>query len=497
MSPEFLILAFPFIPLLVAAAGLGVGWATRRDVSGPAYATAAILQILAGAALIARFHNAETGVTVAVGAWDHAIVFTFDRLRIGFLFAYLVPLAASLRRTSRLPSPRLRTTMLFFLAGCSGIPVAGDVFNFFVAFELMIMAAYVLVAARREYYAAVKYMIFGSLSSILLLLGIALRYAGGAGFAFDSPVAAGTGPAGNAAWALLFFAVAFGIKGAFFPAHTWVATCHAATVASVSAFLASFTVFSAVFGMYHLVVLPARAAGFEQVLDWLRAAGWLTVLGPSVFVFLEPVPKRIVAGSTVVAVGFTTLLMASGRDADAFRFIALHAVYKTVLFHLLDEVAVEGRVVAGRRLHAVAALAAVWLAVGAFPALSGALKHPLADESAAGRLAVTVSAVFLAGGFLKIRWRTERRGAGGGWGLAAAAAVALLAWEFPGPASAGPAAAAADLALMFATALAAPAVFRRFEPWAGADRRWIFRHLNADLFATLLFAFATALAIFR
>jgi multicomponent Na+:H+ antiporter subunit D len=497
MNPEFLVLVFPCIPLLLLAGGLAAGWATRRDWSAPAFRIAAAMQLLVGAALIVRFHGAESGMTVAVGAWRHSIVFTFDRMRVGFLFAYLVPLAAALGKTGRLDSPHLRTTLLFYLAGCSGVIVAGDVFNLFVAFELMIMAAYVLVAARQEYYAAVKYMLFGALSSTFFLLGIVVRYAGGASFAFDCVHAAAAGPAGNVAWTLLLFATAFGIKGALFPAHSWAATCHSATVAPVSALLGSFTIFSGVFGMYHLVILPARAAGFEPILTWLRAAGWVTVLAPAAFVFLEPALKRVIAGSSVVAVGFTVLLMTGGHDAAAFRFIALHAVYKTVLFHLLDEVNVEGRVVSGRRMHAIAAGTAVWLAVGAFPALSGLLKSPVTGGAWGGRIAAGLSMALLAGAFLKFRWRMAARGAGAGLWLGAAAALALLAWEWPGAAAPGWPLAATELALLILAAAAAPALFRRLEAWAGADRRRLFRNLNAELFAMLLLFASAAVAVFR
>jgi formate hydrogenlyase subunit 3/multisubunit Na+/H+ antiporter MnhD subunit len=497
MNPEPLILLFPFIPLLLLAGSLAAGWITRRDWSGPAYGIAAALQLLVGAALILRFHGADEGLTVAVGTWRHSIVFAFDRMRVGFLFAYLVPLAASLGKTGRLASPHLRTTLLFYLAGCSGVIVAGDVFNFFVAFELMIMAAYVLVAARREYYAAVKYMLFGALSSTFFLLGIVVRYAGGASFSFDCIHAAAAGPAGNVAWTLLLFATAFGIKGAFFPAHSWAATCHSATVAPVSAFLGSFTIFSGVFGMYYLVILPARAAGFEPILTWLRAAAWATVLIPAGFVFLEPALKRVIAGSTVIAVGFTVLLMTGGHDEAAFRFIALHAVYKTVLFHLLDEVGVEGRCVSGRRMHAIAAGTAVWLAVGAFPALSGLLKSPAAGAGWAGRLAAGCSMALLTGAFLKFRWRMETRGAGTGLWLGAAAALALLGWEYPGAAAPAWPTAILECSLLVLLAATAPALFRRLEAWAGADRRWLFRNLNAELFAMLLLFASAAVTVFR
>lgn len=94
--------------------------------------------------------------------------------------ALLIPVIFSFHRLRTLPTFSSRGIFLFYLTGCSGLVVVGDLFSFFVLYQLMIMAAYMLIAVKDQYYASITYMLFGAVSSAFFLAGIVLLYASGA-----------------------------------------------------------------------------------------------------------------------------------------------------------------------------------------------------------------------------------------------------------------------------------------------------------------------------
>src|SRR5205807_2995096 len=72
------------------------------------------------------------------------------------------------------------TLMLVFLGGLVGFALTGDLFNLFVFFELMSVAAYALTGYRIEQASAVQgalnFAITNTIGAFLVLLGIALLY---------------------------------------------------------------------------------------------------------------------------------------------------------------------------------------------------------------------------------------------------------------------------------------------------------------------------------
>ena len=486
MTDAALLLAFPFVPLFAAGAALAARTVARRDWSAPAVAASHALQTAIGLALIARFYRSSGEVRFPVSAWPYAIEFAFEHSRAHFLAAYLVPLLFSLARLRQLPSFHLRLLFLLYLGGCSGLLVTGDIFNFFVFYELMIMAAYVLVAARRKFYASVKYMLFGAASSSFLLGGIVLFYATGADLGFPFAAEFYAAPAAHQAWILVLFGTAFLVKSAFFPAYSWVATCHAATAPVVSAFLGSFTVFTGIFGLHQRVLRPAASLGLASVFDWLEVLSLLTMALPSAAIFFERDFKRCIAGSTVVTIGFVGLMLSRGWVEPALLYVAFHALYKSLLFHLTDDLRIEGTTVAGRPAALAALGVGVWMASGFYPALIWFLKYNVMDASPALRAVSLASSALVAGGFLKFRY-VRSAGAPGSGLPAGGLFVLLLAFAlFPFYRPAAGWKIALDLGALAATVAAAARLRRRADGWPGLGGFRLFANLNAELLAPLL-----------
>ena len=123
--------------------------------------------------------------------------------------------------------------MLIFLAGITGFCLTGDIFDMFVWFELMGVAAYALTAYRPEergpIQGALNFAITNSVGAYLSLSGIALIY-GRTGALNMAQI--GTAIARHPAdrlvvVAFLLIIAALLIKGAIVPFHFWLADAHA------------------------------------------------------------------------------------------------------------------------------------------------------------------------------------------------------------------------------------------------------------------------------
>ena len=123
--------------------------------------------------------------------------------------------------------------MLAFLAGMTGFCLTGDIFDLFVWFELMGVAAYALTAYRPEergpIQGALNFAITNSIGAYLSLSGIALIYGrtGALNMAQIGRHLAGHRPDRLVVVAFLLIISGLLIKGAIVPFHFWLADAHA------------------------------------------------------------------------------------------------------------------------------------------------------------------------------------------------------------------------------------------------------------------------------
>src|SRR6056297_617149 len=68
------------------------------------------------------------------------------------------------------------TVLLVTLAGINGIVMTGDFFNLFVFMEIIAISAYILASSTEKYYSVFKYLVLGTVGSILYLFGIIILY---------------------------------------------------------------------------------------------------------------------------------------------------------------------------------------------------------------------------------------------------------------------------------------------------------------------------------
>jgi len=221
---------------------------------------------------------------------------------------------AEFRAPSGVPearAPLVFWTLLLAVWGALNIVFLGsDLFNLFVALELLTFGAVPLVCldGRAETLAAaLRYLLFALLGSVLYLLGTALLY--GAYGTLDIVLLSGRVRPEPATWvAAALMTVGLLAKTALFPLHLWLPPAHAGAPAPASAVLSSLVVKASFFLIVRLWFdvmpgLPSEAAA--QLLGTLGAAA---IVFGSVLALRQARLKLLIAYSTVAQIGYLFLL---------------------------------------------------------------------------------------------------------------------------------------------------------------------------------------------
>lgn len=302
------------IPLVTAAFVAALGhWVPVRVIHALAVAAAAAVTGLSIALLV---HVNRHELVYWFGGWHPrhgvalGIAFTVDP--IGAAHAALVGVlatAALLASWTFFEGQEVGhlyyTLMLVFVAGMVGFSLTGDLFNMFVWFELMGVAAYSLTGFQVRQPAvlqgAINFAVTNSVGAFLVLFGIALLYGRTAALNFQQLGAALAGkPAdGLVIAAFVLLAVGFLVKAGAVPFHFWLSDAYAVAPAPVGVLLAgvmSDLGFHAVGRIYWDVFAGSTGGGAADGVRWLLVGvGVLTALVGAVMCLLEADLKRIVA----------------------------------------------------------------------------------------------------------------------------------------------------------------------------------------------------------
>jgi multicomponent Na+:H+ antiporter subunit D len=351
----------------------------------------------------------------------HGVAIGID-YAVGPLNAGLALLAAVLVTASMIFSWRYfervgayyHALMLAFLAGLTGFCLTGDIFDLFVWFELMGVAAYALTAYRPEergsLQGALNFAITNSVGAYLSLSGIAVIYGrtGALNMAQISRHLAGHRPDGLVVVAFLLIITGLLIKGAIVPFHFWLADAHAVAPTPVCVLFSGVMVELGLYGVARVYwSMFGQALGHRPVITVMfLTLGVLTAVVGALFCFRERHLKRLLAFSTIshagmflVGIGLLTPLGLAGTAV----YVLSHALVKAALFlcvgivlHRLGSVNepwLHGR---GRRLRvtgAVFTLAAFGLAD--LPPFTTYLGKGWLEDSAASRGMIWITVVFI------------------------------------------------------------------------------------------------------
>ena len=228
---------------------------------------------------------------------------------------------------------------LLMVTGMNGVILAGDLFNLYVFLEVAAVASYALVAfgtEHEELEASFKYIVLGTLSSALILVGVALVY-GMTGTLNLAQIAGRIAETGLGAPLLLafgLFIVGFSFKAALVPFHAWLPDAHPAAPAPVSAMLSG--VLIKAIGVYVLARLAFNVFGIaDNELSLLRWLGALSMIAGGLLAAGQSDIKRLFAYSSISQVGFIVLGFGLGTPlgiVGALYHLVNHALFKSLLF---------------------------------------------------------------------------------------------------------------------------------------------------------------------
>ncbi len=230
--------------------------------------------------------------------------------------------------------------MLVLYAAQIGVFVAQDLLLFFIMWEVELVPVYLLVCiwgGQNRRYAATKFLMYTAIASIFILvaaLGMAFY---GDWVTFDmAQLQLKSFPLGLELWLYAGLLVAFGVKLAIFPFHTWLPDAHGEASSPVSMVLAGVLLKMGGYGLIrlNLELLPHAHVYFAPVLAIL---GVINIVYGALNSFAQTNMKRRLAYSSVSHMGFVLLGIASFTDlgiSGAMLQMLSHGLIASVLFFL-------------------------------------------------------------------------------------------------------------------------------------------------------------------
>lgn len=341
MNPD-LILALPVaVPLLAAALSLMVRHLqAQRAISFVALATSLASSI----AVLVEVVRSDAIIVSRLGGWpaDVAITLVADRLAAMMLVVSIavvvIVLVYSIGQQAKDEHSRAyHPVYLVLAAGLAQVFLAGDLFNLFVAFELLLMASYVLLTLEgtdSQIRSGVTYVVLNVLESTILLTGIGLIFAAtGTVNMAELPARLAELPDGVRTGLNLLLLLAFGIKAAVFPLYFWLPDSYPAAPSSMTAVFAGLLT---KVGVYTIIRTETLLFPGGQSTLLLVVAGFTMIIGVLGAISHYNM-KRLLSFHIVSQIGYMIMGIGLGTEAAiaATVFYLLHQIpVKTSLFLL-------------------------------------------------------------------------------------------------------------------------------------------------------------------
>ncbi|MFC5815114.1 Na+/H+ antiporter subunit D [Nonomuraea harbinensis] len=333
------------LPLLAAGIKLAIG-ARLRHLQGVISIFALAVNLVVSAVLLAQVD--QHGPMVArIGGWETPIGISLvaDRLSALMLvtssavtlcvMVYSV-VSAYDRQEDVAPMAIFHPAFLVMLAGVANAFLTGDLFNLFVAFEMLLSGSYVLLTfggTQSRIRAGATYTVMALMSSMLFLIALAIVYAA-------------TGTLSIAQLAVrfadltpqvkllveLFLLLAFAIKAAIFPVSGWLPDSYPTAPAPATAVFAGLLTKVGVYAIFRLEALLFPGGPVGTLLLWAALATLLLgVLGA----VAQTDIKRMLSFTLVSHVGYMVMgvgLATVAGLAGAVFYAVHHMTVQTSLF---------------------------------------------------------------------------------------------------------------------------------------------------------------------
>ena len=407
------------LPLLGAAMTLVFGRRRRIQVA-VSITTLALVLVIAAVLLVVV--DSGGPLAVAVGGWPvpFGIVLYVDRLAaLLVVVSSIVLLAVLLFSVAQgaadgdddTPVSIFHPSYLILAAGIFNAFIAGDLFNLYVGFEILLVASYVLMTlggSEARIRSGIVYVVVSLVSSILFLTAIGMIY-GALGTVNMAQIAERMSelPADVQLVLHLMLLLAFGIKAAVFPLSFWLPDSYPTAPAPVTAVFAGLLTKVGVYAMIRTETQLFRDSDVNLLLMFVALATMIVgVLGAVAQAEL----KRILSFTLVSHVGYMVfgLAIATPEAIGAtIYYMVHHIVVQTTLFlavGLIERRAGSTSILRVKGLMRAAPVIAVLFFVpavnlGGLPPFSGFIgKFALFD--AAAQVGTPIMMVLIVGGII-------------------------------------------------------------------------------------------------
>jgi NADH-quinone oxidoreductase subunit M len=194
--------------------------------------------------------------------------------------------------------------------------MAMDFLLFFVFWELVLVPMYFIIAiwgGARRVYAAIKFIIYTLVGSVLMLLGILAlyfqHYMQTQVHTFNIAELIGTNLSPGIQWWIFWaFFIGFAVKVPMFPFHTWLPDAHTEAPTAGSVILASVLLKMGTYGFlrFSLPLLP-DAAKNPTVVQIMAFLSIVAIVYGALVCLMQKDWKKLIAYSSVSHLGFCTL----------------------------------------------------------------------------------------------------------------------------------------------------------------------------------------------
>lgn len=321
------------LPILILAAGgtvifcVGAFW--RRRPADLLFALALLTAVaVAAVALLVTPGSATSENMLDLG--PYARFFTFLFMAITGLTLLFV---RQYGKIHRIAGDELYALLLFAALGMVLVAGALNWVIFFLGFELLSLALYVLVAIRKgealSNEAGLKYFIMGAVASGFLTFGIALLYALSGSLQLAESLAAAQAYPGHTpgiVLALALILVGIGFKISLVPFHLWAPDVYQGAPAPVTAFLATGSKVALFAALLRFSLLAADPVwSFALPLFWVLAL--MTMVVGNLTALYQTRVKRLLAYSSVAQMGYLFMTLLAVREGGLPALMFYLAVY--------------------------------------------------------------------------------------------------------------------------------------------------------------------------
>lgn len=202
-------------------------------------------------------------------------------------------------------------------AALNALWLTQDLFNAYVALELLTLSAAGLVALspKDPYgFSALRYVLVALIASLLYLLGVGLMYGAHATLDIDllSERASSDALHGIAA---LCITLGLMMKAALVPLHSWLPQAHSRATPSVSAMLSAVVVAVALYWLWQLWQGPFQGLSMQTLFAFL---GGVSLLWGGFNALQQTQLKRLIAYSTISQMGYALLILSLSPELSAY-----------------------------------------------------------------------------------------------------------------------------------------------------------------------------------